>query len=61
MSRFTLAKRRRPTNGWRQHQLENAQAIAGEDFDPNHITPEEFIQELIEHHLREVRTAHINT
>ena len=55
MARFSIKKREKPSNGWKETQLKNAREITGEDFDPGDITPETFIEELKQHHLDEIK------
>ena len=54
MARFTIAKRTPRSNGWRDKQLKNAQLLVGKNFDASDITPEQFIEDLKNNHLREI-------
>ena len=55
MARFSIKKREKPSNGWKETQLKNAYEITGENFDPSVATPEQFIEELKNHHLDEIK------
>ena len=53
MARFTLAKKRSASHGWKPELLALAREKYG-DFDPSEITHEEFIEQLVQHHLAEI-------
>lgn len=59
-SRFTIKQRKKPSNGWREEQLQNAREITGQDFDASEITPEQFIEELKQHHLDQISSTFNN-
>ena len=61
MARFTIKQRQKPSNGWKEQQLLNAQEIVGERFSPDTITPEQFIEELRTHHLNEIKSTFTQT
>ena len=60
MARFTLAKKRPPSHGWKPELLALAREKYG-DFDPSEITHEEFIEQLVEHHLAEIHQPYETT
>ncbi len=61
MKRFGLRPRQKPTNGWKPQQLRIAKDIAGPDFDPNAITPEEFIDQRMKHYLDAIHAPYKRT
>lgn len=53
MARFTLAKKRPASHGWKPHLLKLAREKYG-DFDPSEVSYDEFIDQLVKHHLAEI-------
>jgi hypothetical protein len=54
MTRFTLAPKQRRSNGWSSQQLVAARMIIGPGFDPQSITPEDFIDQRKQMHLNHI-------
>ena len=53
MSRFELLKKKSTDHGWKPHLLELAREKYGH-FEPTEITYEEFLEQLVSHHLSEI-------
>lgn len=58
MARFSVKKKNPKDNGWTEALASRAKQL-DPDFDPLDVSHSEFVNALVQHHLNEVKNAHL--